>query len=61
MEDLQIRPIFNVKYQCQLNPIELVFAKIKLKFKQLRAESLLRLRRPNIHTLIGKSVKNLTK
>ena len=61
MEDLQIKPIYNVKYQCQLNPIELVFSKIKNKFKQLRAESLVRLRRPNVHTLICRSIKNLDK
>ena len=52
LEQLQIKSIYNVKYQCQLNPIELVFSKVKLRFKQLRAESLVRRKRPNIHLLI---------
>ena len=33
LEELQIKAIYNVKYQCELNPIELVFSKVKNKFK----------------------------
>ena len=33
MEELNIRWVFNLPYQCELNPIELVFSKIKQKFK----------------------------
>ena len=61
LEELQIKAIYNVKYQCQLNPIELVFSKVKNKFKQMRAESLVRMKRPNIHLLITRSIKNLDK
>ena len=33
MEELSIRPIYNIEYQCELNPIEAVFSKLKHKFK----------------------------
>ena len=61
MEELGIRWLFNLPYQCQLNPIELVFSKVKQRFKTQRAESLVRGKRPNIHTLIMRSVKCLVK
>ena len=61
MEELNIRWVFNLPYQCELNPIELVFSKVKQKFKTQRAESLVRGKRPNIHTLIMRSVKCLKK
>ena len=59
MEELGITWIFNIPYQCQFNPIELVFSKVKQRFKMERAQSLVRGKRPNIHTLIGRAVKNL--
>ena len=61
MEELNIHWVFNIAYQCDLNPIELVFSKVKQKFKTQRAESLVRGKRPNIHTLITRSVKCLVK
>ena len=33
MEELGIRWLFNLPYQCELNLIELVFSKVKQKFK----------------------------
>ena len=56
-----IRWLFNLPYQCQLNPIELVFSKVKQRFKTQRAKSLVRGKRPYIHTLITRSVKCLVK
>ena len=61
MEELGIQWVFNLPYQCELNPIELVFSKIKQKFKTQRAESLVRGMRPNLHLLITRSVKSLAK
>ena len=61
IDELGIRWLFNLPYQCELNPIELVFSKVKQKFKTQRAESLVRGKRPNIHTLIMRSVKCLLK
>ena len=61
MEELGIQWVFNLPYQCELNPIELVFSKIKQKFKTQRAESLVRGMRPNLHLLITRSVKSLIK
>ena len=37
MQELGIRYIFNLTYAPDYNPIELVFSKIKQKFKTLRA------------------------
>ena len=57
MRELDIRPIFNIVYQCQLNPIELVFSKIKHVYKTLRHAKIVRGVKPNPYTLIGKAVR----
>ena len=61
MEELGIRPIYNIYYQCELNPIESCFSKIKARFKSLRAAKLARGFKPNLHTLISQSIKVLEK
>ena len=61
MEELGIKPIYNIYYQCELNPIESCFSKIKTRFKALRAAKLSRGIKPNLHTLISQSIKVLEK
>ena len=61
MEELEIKPIYNIFYQCELNPIESCFSKIKSRFRALRAAKLSRGIKPNLHTLISQSIKVLEK
>ena len=61
MQELGIRYIFNLTYAPDYNPIELVFSKIKQKFKTLRAQKLSGLIQDGHESLIRKAIRNIRK
>ena len=61
MRELGIRWIYNVAYEPDYNPIELVFSMVKRNFKQLRAQKLMGLIHDSHEQLVTKSVQRLKK
>lgn len=61
MRELGIKYIYNLTYAPDYNPIELVFSKVKQKFKTLRAQKLAGLIQDGHESLIRKAVKNVRK
>ena len=61
MKELGFRYIFCPAYSPQYNPIELVFAKIKQRFKALRAMKLVGLLQDDHEALVHKAVKSVRK
>ena len=61
MNELGFRHIFNLAYSPELNPIELVFAKISAAFKALRAQKLAGQIQDDHNALIHKAVKAVRK
>ena len=61
MRELGIRHIYNLTYAPEYNPIELVFSKIKQKFRALRAQKLTGLIQDGHESLIKKAIRNVRK
>ena len=61
LEELGIRVIFNLAYSPQFNAVEGCFSKVKQSFKKHRLQKMAHGLRPNLHTLIQRAVKSLTK
>ena len=61
MRELGIRWIYYLSYSPEYNPIELVFAKLKRKFKALRAQKLTGLIQDDHRSLVAKAIKCIRK
>ena len=61
MRSLGMRWIYNLSYSPEYNPIELVFSKIKSKFKTLRAQKLTGVTQFGHTALIEKAIRNVRK
>jgi len=60
MDELNIKPIFNVGYSPEFNPIERVFSKIKRRFNAKRLADLVNRRGFNFDKTIKASFKEVT-
>ena len=61
MRELGIRYIYNRSYSPELNPIELVFSKIKHTFRKFRARKLVGIIQDTHEALVTKSVRAVRK
>ena len=61
LEELGVQVIFNLAYSPQFNGVEGCFSKVKQSFKKQRLQKMARGLRPNLHTLVQRAVKSLTK
>ena len=60
MRKLNIKPIFNVGYSPQFNPIEMAFSKVKRRFNASRLNDLVNRRGFNFDRTIKASFKQVT-
>ena len=61
MKELGFKWIYNVAYSPEYNPIELVFSKIKQKFKALRARKLTGLIQDEHVSMVHQAIKSVRK
>ena len=61
MREMGFRWVWSVPYSPQYNPIELVFSKIKDKFKRLRAQKLVGIRQESHEALVDLALKAVRK
>ena len=61
MRRLQFRWIYNVPYSPEYNPIEFAFAKIKARFRSLRARKLAGLDQGSTRSLVAQAVECIRK
>ena len=61
MKELNFRPIFNVKYMPEFNPIETVFAHMKRWYAKQRTNALVNGEAIKVKALIRKAFKSVRK